>query len=97
VPETVTVRLRITGRVQGVGYRDWAARTAEKLGLAGWVRNLSDGSVEALAQGSEAVIASFESACRKGPRLARVVEVRSIPAPRFAGTDFQIAPTADPT
>jgi acylphosphatase len=46
-----TLRLRITGRVQGVGYRLWATRTAARLGLRGWVRNRSDGSVEVLATG----------------------------------------------
>jgi acylphosphatase len=47
-----TVRLRITGRVQGVGYRFWATRTAASLGLRGWVRNRTDGGVEALVMGA---------------------------------------------
>jgi acylphosphatase len=65
-------RLRITGRVQGVGYRDWLVREAERLGLDGWVRNRADGSVEALLAGDEPAVQVLLSACRRGPRLARV-------------------------
>ena len=50
-PQEQTVRLRITGEVQGVGYRLWARRTATGLGLRGWVRNRFDGTVEALVTG----------------------------------------------
>ena len=70
-----TVRLRITGRVQGVGYRLWAARTATSLGLRGWVRNRSDGAVEALVTGPRERVAAMIEACREGPRGARVAEV----------------------
>jgi len=65
-------RLSITGRVQGVGYRDWAMRTAERLGLAGWVRNRVDGSVEALVVGEDVAVGEMIEACRRGPRLAEV-------------------------
>ncbi len=67
-----SVRLRITGRVQGVGYRAWAIETAERLGLRGWVRNRSDGSVEALVTGDGAAVAAMIAACRDGPFAARV-------------------------
>jgi acylphosphatase len=67
-----TVRLRITGNVQGVGYRIWATRTAAGLGLRGWVRNRLDGSVEALATGAPEQIAVLIEACRRGPYGARV-------------------------
>jgi len=65
-------RLTITGRVQGVGYRDWALTTGRRLGLSGWVRNRSDGSVEALFVGEETAVGTMIEACRRGPPMARV-------------------------
>jgi acylphosphatase len=65
-------RLSISGRVQGVGYRDWAMATAQKLGLNGWVRNRVDGSVEALVVGQDEAVGRMIEACRRGPTLARV-------------------------
>ena len=70
-----SVRLWITGEVQGVGYRIWATRTAAGLGLRGWVRNRFDGSVDVLATGAADVIAAMVEACRHGPRAARVAVV----------------------
>ncbi len=70
-----TARLRIGGRVQGVGYRLWAERTAAGLGLRGWVRNRLDGTVEILAIGDAAAVAAMIEACRQGPAIARVGEV----------------------
>ena len=67
-----TVRLKITGRVQGVGYRLWATRMAANLGLRGWVRNRSDGSVEALVTGAPEDVAAMVEASRKGPIGAHV-------------------------
>jgi acylphosphatase len=69
------VRLRITGRVQRVGYRAWMLRQAGALGLRGWVRNRADGSVEALAIGDEDSVAALIEACREGPRAARVADI----------------------
>ena len=68
-------RLTITGRVQGVGYRDWVVMAGEQLGLAGWVRNRMDGSVEALIVGEDAAVGAMIDACRQGPPLARVDEI----------------------
>ncbi len=68
-------RLTITGRVQGVGFRDWALATALRLGLTGWVRNRSDGAVEALIVGDEERVGQMIQACRRGPPLARVDEI----------------------
>jgi acylphosphatase len=68
-------RLTITGRVQGVGYREWAIATARQLGLAGWVRNRADGSVEALVVGDEQAVGQMIDACRRGPSLARVDDI----------------------
>ena len=78
---TRSVRLRISGRVQGVGYRDWAVRAATATGLTGWVRNRMDGSVEAHVQGSRAACDRFIDACREGPRACRVERVDVARAP----------------
>jgi len=74
-----TVRLRITGRVQGVGYRLWATRMAANLGLRGWVRNRSDGGVETLVTGAPEDVAAMVEASRKGPIGAYVAEVTAVP------------------
>ena len=68
-------RLTITGRVQGVGYRDWATTTARRLGLSGWVRNRTDGAVEALIVGEDNAVGAMIDACRRGPTLAQVDNV----------------------
>jgi acylphosphatase len=67
-----TRRLLITGRVQGVGFRYALQDEAEKLGLAGWVRNRSDGSVEALAQGTPQALEALAAWARRGPPAAHV-------------------------
>ena len=69
------VRLTITGRVQGIGYREWAIATGQKLGVTGWVRNRSDGAVEALIVGEDTAVGTMIDACRHGPALARVEEI----------------------
>jgi acylphosphatase len=68
----IAKRLRIEGRVQGVGYRAWMVRTAVRLGVAGWVRNRADGSVEALVEGERAAVEEMLRQCRRGPDLAAV-------------------------
>jgi acylphosphatase len=75
MPPDKTVRLRITGEVQGVGYRIWATRIAGSLGLRGWVRNRIDGSVEVLATGPPDAVATMVEACRRGPSAGRVSRV----------------------
>ncbi len=65
-------RLVISGRVQGVGFRDSCRRRAEQLGLAGWVRNCGDGTVEAVVEGSVDQVAAIRSWCETGPGQARV-------------------------
>ena len=65
-------RLTISGRVQGVGFRDWLSNSALALGLTGWVRNRRDGAVEALIVGEEDAVGQMIEACRRGPSLARV-------------------------
>ena len=88
-----TVRLRITGNVQGVGYRIWATRTAAGLGLRGWVRNRLAGSVEALATGAPEQIAVLIEACRRGPYGARVAELTAVPDEDDGSIGFTAVPT----
>jgi len=68
-------RYLIEGRVQGVGFRYFTRRTARRLGIAGYVRNLPDGSVEALARGSDADLEALERRLREGPPGASVESV----------------------
>ena len=70
-----TAHVIVTGRVQGVGFRAFVAREAGTRGLAGWVRNRPDGSVEALFKGEAGAVEGMIAACRTGPRMARVAEV----------------------
>lgn len=85
-------RYLIGGRVQGVGFRFFAQRTASRLGLLGWVRNLPNGVVEAEAQGDLNSLSSFESALRQGPRGAQVAnfEHTEISDEPDTGTAFRI-------
>ena len=79
-------RYRIAGQVQGVGYRYFAQRAARDLELAGWVRNLADGSVECYAVGPAAALEDFEARLRIGPFHA---DVRSVEV-EDAGVDARI-------
>ena len=83
----ISRQLRISGRVQGVGYRDALREEAERLKVTGWVRNRRDGSVEALVQGAADPVDKLIAWARRGPPAARVDEVRVAPAedvPRLA-------------
>ena len=86
-------RLRITGRVQGVGYRAWALQMASRLGLRGWVRNRSDGSVEAVIIGEEDAVDRMIEACREGPYAARVADVEVSDAADDGSVGFAPKPT----
>ena len=88
-----TVRLRITGRVQGVGYRAWAVRAAAALGLRGWIRNRVDGTVELLATGAEDAVAAMIDATRHGPAGARVGEVDVVEEQDDSSVGFATRPT----
>jgi acylphosphatase len=70
--------LVITGKVQGVGYRFSCVEAARKCGVKGFVRNNSNGSVYAEAEGAEEELAAFISWCRRGPAWARVTDVQII-------------------
>ncbi len=73
---SVAVRLRIEGRVQGVWFRGWTVDQAQARGLRGWVRNRSDGSVEALLIGEAGKVRDMVAACHEGPPAASVAAVR---------------------
>jgi acylphosphatase len=92
---TIARKLSIHGRVQGVFYRASAVDAARPLGLAGWVRNRADGTVEAFVQGDETAVERFVDWAREGPRHARVDRIEESEAdvdPEL--TDFTQRPTA---
>lgn len=70
-------RVIVHGDVQGVGFRVFVARAARTRGVAGWVRNRGDGSVEAVLEGDEDAVDSMVRLCREGPRTARVTQVET--------------------
>jgi acylphosphatase len=72
---TVAKTFRVRGRVQGVGFRWFVEKEAATLGIAGWVRNRSDGSVEVLAQGTREQLFALRAKLHQGPRAARVDDV----------------------
>ncbi|MBM4116249.1 acylphosphatase [bacterium] len=84
---------RISGGVQGVGYRAFARRAARALGLQGWVANRPDGSVALLVAGPAAALDALESELRRGPAAATVRAVERLPAAEaadFSGEGFEI-------
>jgi len=88
--------LLVLGRVQGVGYRWWTVGTAQRLGLDGWVRNLTDGTVEILAIGRPEAVDALAQACRTGPAGAQVEEVERALADDDGSRGFVEKPTASP-
>ena len=73
---TVTLHLRIFGRVQGVGFRHYTQREARRRGINGWVRNRKDGSVEAVLQGPQDAVDALLNWVRHGPPSAAVTDVQ---------------------
>lgn len=73
--EITSMRLRIEGFVQAVGFRHFAMAEARKLALDGWIRNRSDGTVEVLVSGSTKAVEAFVSVCARGPSGARVKSI----------------------
>ncbi len=71
-----TLHILVSGIVQGVGFRYFAYKTALRLNIKGWVRNLPDGRVEIMAQGNESALREFVKQLRIGPRFATVKSVR---------------------
>lgn len=88
----IRVHLRVRGRVQGVFFRGSAQAEAARLGLRGWVRNRSDGSVELVAEGEAAAMEGLLDWCRRGPSGAQVTgveEVREEPVGLDEGFDVR--------
>ena len=91
---TRTLQVRISGVVQGVGYRAWTEQAARQRGLSGWVRNRRDGSVEALISGPDDKVAEMLGYFWQGPTASRVdrVEAQAVDEPMQLG--FRTLPTA---
>ena len=83
-------RYIVSGRVQGVGFRYFVQQQARALGLAGWVRNLPDGRVEAFIEGQSAQLEQIEALLSEGPSLARVERLEISEAAPSLATDFVI-------
>jgi acylphosphatase len=92
-PERKAVLLRIHGTVQGVWYRAWTAQTATEAGLSGWVRNRSDGTVEALLAGPAEAVDRMVQSCRRGPPNAIVRDIAVEPAKDPGKPGFEKLPT----
>ena len=90
---TKVLHASITGRVQGVGYRAWTAREAQRLGLTGFVRNRRDGSVEAVFKGQEDAIVRMLDECWRGPRGAKVANVVATAIVDQGWPNFAVLPT----
>jgi acylphosphatase len=84
------MRVRVTGRVQGVSFRYYAQQEAVSLGLTGWVRNEVDGSVELHLEGPRDAVDSMVDWCRQGPAAARVRDVAVREAAELGGTSFKV-------
>ncbi len=89
-----SIRVVISGRVQGVGFRHWLAGEARRAGLRGWVRNQADGSVEAVLAGGQDAVEALAARCRTGPPSATVTDVLRELAPDPGGKGFRILPDA---
>jgi acylphosphatase len=84
------VRVNIRGRVQGVFFRAEARARAESLGVAGWIRNADDGSVEAVFEGEDQQVESLLDWCRRGPAGALVEEVQAVREAPAGEAGFQV-------
>lgn len=79
IRERKAMLVRVSGRVQGVSFRIWTRREAERLGVTGWVRNERDGSVAAMIVGTDAALANMVERLWIGPAAASVVNVETEP------------------
>jgi acylphosphatase len=94
MPDEKTVRLKISGRVQGVGFRDWLSTKAHQHGLKGWVRNRRDGSVEVLLNGVSDLVDLFVYEAQRGPPGAQVRAIDEEPSTEKPPSAFEVRPTA---
>jgi acylphosphatase len=87
------VRLRIEGRVQGVGFRAWVEQTARGIGLDGWVRNRRDGGVEVSIAGPVSAVDDMVRRCERGPPSARVDMLKVLDEPEPCDSGFAVRAT----
>lgn len=92
-PARSCLRLRIEGRVQGVGFRAFVEREAQRRGVDGWVRNRRDGGVEAVIAGPHDVLEELIQRCRQGPPAARVDMLRVFDEAAAVARGFRVEPT----
>jgi acylphosphatase len=89
-----SIHVIVRGDVQGVGYRAFAQSAARALRLTGWVRNLRDGGVEAVAEGEESALLAWATRLRQGPPAARIDEILTIREESRGCQTFEVKPTA---
>jgi acylphosphatase len=89
-PEKIHFNLKITGRVQGVGYRAFASRVARNMNLTGYVKNLPDGSVYIEVEGPRELVGQMVNQCKNGPGWAYVENVVTSEAPLQSFSEFQV-------
>ncbi|MDH3693235.1 MAG: acylphosphatase [Gammaproteobacteria bacterium] len=84
------VRFQVSGRVQGVGFRYAAMQEATRIGVSGWVKNLSNGDVELVVCSDDQQLAQLESWLQQGPRFAQVSKVEREPSSELVVGEFEI-------
>lgn len=87
---TTAVDVRVTGQVQGVAFRWYAEQEAERLGVHGWIRNETDGSVAGHFEGDEEAVDAMVAWCRHGPSYASVAAVETSAAQATGASAFEI-------
>jgi len=90
--KVTTLRIKVTGRVQGVGYRYWIRHAARAKRVSGWIRNCQDGSVEGVFQGPKADVKAMLDICRDGPPRASITALTTEPGEYDGPADFVIDP-----
>lgn len=87
------VKVIVSGKVQGVGFRSFLSTLAEKIGVNGWVRNRTNGTVEAMFQGEEAFVDAMLRKCKEGPPRARILRMDVEEAKDIVDKGFKQLPT----